>query len=83
MEIPKARSLIITRTKSGKEYNGRSDIYHNDQIPIFRPEGRDNTGQYEPVWVIMAVVIGCIAVAAGVIIVRKIHLKKQDEEDTE
>jgi hypothetical protein len=28
-------------------------------------------------------VIGCIAVAAGVIIVRKIHLKKQDEEDTE
>ena len=31
----------------------------------------------------MAVILGCIAVAAGMIIVRKIHLKKQDEEDTE
>ena len=31
----------------------------------------------------MAVVLGCIIVAAGMIIVRKIRLKNQEEDDTE
>ena len=61
--------------ESGKEYTEEATF--SDQKEETTP---DNTNQW---WVIMAVVLGCIVVAAGVIIARKIHLKKQDEEDTE
>ncbi len=40
---------LLLRGRKRQRIYGRSDIYHNDQIPIFGPEGRDNTGQYEPV----------------------------------
>ena len=69
--------------ESGKEYTEEATFTTTIKSPFSDQKEEttpDNTNQW---WVIMAVVIGCIAVAAGVIIVRKIHLKKQDEEDTE
>lgn len=69
--------------ESGKEYTEEVTFTTTIKSPFSDQKEEttpDNTNQW---WVIMAVVIGCIAVAAGVIIVRKIHLKKQDEEDTE
>ena len=69
--------------ESGKEYTEEVTFTTTIKSPFSDQKEEttpDNTNQW---WVIMAVVIGCIAVAAGVIIARKIHLKKQDEEDTE
>lgn len=69
--------------ESGKEYTEEATFTTTIKSPFSDQKEEttpDNTNQW---WVIMAVVIGCIAVAAGVIIARKIHLKKQDEEDTE
>ena len=69
--------------ESGKEYTEEATFTTTIKSPFSDQKEEttpDNTNQW---WVIMAVVIGCIAVAAGVIIVRKIHLKKQDEKDTE
>ena len=69
--------------ESGKEYTEEATFTTTIKSPFSDQKEEtipDNTNQW---WVIMAVVIGCIAVAAGVIIVRKIRLKKQDEEDTE
>lgn len=69
--------------ESGKEYTEEATFTTTIKSPFSDQKEEttpDNTNQW---WVIMAVVIGCIAVAAGVIIVRKIHLKKQYEEDTE
>lgn len=67
--------------ESGKEYTEEATFTTTIKSPFSDQKEEttpDNTNQW---WVIMAVVIGCIAVAAGVIIVRKIHLKKQDAED--
>lgn len=69
--------------ESGKEYTEEVTFTTTIKSPFSDQKEEttpDNTNQW---WVIMAVILGCIAVAAGVIIVRKIHLKKQDEEDTE
>lgn len=69
--------------ESGKEYTEEATFTTTIKSPFSDQKEEttpDNTNQW---WVIMAVILGCIAVAAGVIIVRKIHLKKQDEEDTE
>ena len=69
--------------ESGKEYTEEVTFITTIKSPFSDQKEEttpDNTNQW---WVIMAVILGCIAVAAGVIIVRKIHLKKQDEEDTE
>lgn len=69
--------------ESGKEYTEEATFTTTIKSPFSDQKEEttpDNTNQW---WVIMAVVIGCIAVAAGVIIIRKIRLKKQDEEDTE
>ena len=69
--------------ESGKEYTEEATFTTTIKSPFSDQKEEttpDNTNQW---WVIMAVVIGCIVVAAGVIIARKIHLKKQDEEDTE
>ena len=69
--------------ESGKEYTEEATFTTTIKSPFSDQKEEttpDNTNQW---WVIMAVVLGCIAVAAGVIIVRKIRLKKQDEEDTE
>lgn len=69
--------------ESGKEYTEETTFTTTIKSPFSDQKEEttpDNTNQW---WVIMAVILGCIAVAAGVIIVRKIHLKKQDEEDTE
>ena len=69
--------------ESGKEYTEEATFTTTIKSPFSDQKEEttpDNTNQW---WVIMAVVLGCIAVAAGVIIARKIHLKKQDEEDTE
>lgn len=67
--------------ESGKEYTEEATFTTTIKSPFSDQKEEttpDNTNQW---WVIMAVVIGCIAVAAGVIIIRKIRLKKQDEED--
>ena len=67
--------------ESGKEYTEEATFTTTIKSPFSDQQQQttpDNTNQW---WVIMAVILGCIAVAAGVIIVRKIHLKKQDEED--
>lgn len=67
--------------ESGKEYTEEATFTTTIKSPFSDQKEEttpDNTNQW---WVIMAVVIGCIAVAAGVIIARKIHLKKQDAED--
>ena len=69
--------------ESGKEYTEEVTFTTTIKSPFSDQKEQtvpDNTNQW---WVIMAVVFGCIAVAAGVIIVRKIHLKKQEEDDTE
>ena len=69
--------------ESGKEYTEETTFTTTIKSPFSDQKEEttpDNTNQW---WVIMAVILGCIAVAAGVIIVRKIRLKKQDEEDTE
>lgn len=69
--------------ESGKEYTEEATFTTTIKSPFSDQKEEttpDNTNQW---WVIMAVVIGCIVVAAGVIIVRKIHLKKQDAEDEE
>ena len=69
--------------ESGKEYTEEATFTTTIKSPFSDQKEEttpDNTNQW---WVIMAVVLGCIAVAAGVIIARKIHLKKQDAEDTE
>lgn len=69
--------------ESGKEYTEEATFATTIKSPFSDQQQQttpDNTNQW---WVIMAVILGCIAVATGVIIVRKIHLKKQDEEDTE
>ena len=69
--------------ESGKEYTEEVTFTTTIKSPFSNQKEEttpDNTNQW---WVIMAVILGCIAVAAGMIIVRKIHLKKQDEEDTE
>lgn len=69
--------------ESGKEYTEEATFTTTIKSPFSDQKEEttpDNANQW---WGIMAVVIGCIVVAAGVIIVRKIHLKKQDEEDTE
>ena len=69
--------------ESGKEYTEEVTFTTTIKSPFSDQKEEttpDNTNQW---WVIMAVILGCIAVAAGMIIVRKIHLKKQDEEDTE
>lgn len=69
--------------ESGKEYTEEATFTTTIKSPFSEQQQQttpDNTNQW---WVIMAVVLGCIAVAAGVIIVRKIHLKKQDAEDEE
>lgn len=69
--------------ESGKEYTEEATFTTTIKSPFSDQQQQtapDNTNQW---WVIMAVILGCIAVAAGIIIVRKIHLKKQDEEDTE
>ena len=67
--------------ESGKEYTEEATFTTTIKSPFSDQKEEttpDNTNQW---WVIMAVVIGCIVVAAGVIIARKIHLKKQDAED--
>lgn len=67
--------------ESGKEYTEEVTFTTTIKSPFSDQKEEttpDNTNQW---WVIMAVVIGCIAVAAGVIIIRKIRLKKQDAED--
>lgn len=67
--------------ESGKEYTEETTFTTTIKSPFSDQKEEttpDNTNQW---WVIMAVVIGCIAVAAGVIIIRKIRLKKQDAED--
>lgn len=67
--------------ESGKEYTEEATFTTTIKSPFSDQKEEttpDNTNQW---WVIMAVILGCIAVAAGVIIVRKIHLKKQDAED--
>lgn len=67
--------------ESGKEYTEEATFTTTIKSPFSDQKEEttpDNTNQW---WVIMAVVIGCIAVAAGVIIIRKIRLKKQDAED--
>ena len=69
--------------ESGKEYTEETTFTTTIKSPFSDQKEEttpDNTNQW---WVIMAVVLGCIVVGAGVIIVRKIRLKKQDEEDTE
>ena len=69
--------------ESGKEYTEEATFTTTIKSPFSDQKEEttpDNTNQW---WVIMAVVIGCIVVAAGVIIARKIHLKKQDAEDEE
>ena len=69
--------------ESGKEYTEEATFTTTIKSPFSDQKEEttpDNTNQW---WVIMAVVLGCIAVAAGVIIARKIHLKKQDEENEE
>lgn len=67
--------------ESGKEYTEEATFTTTIKSPFSDQKEEttpDNTNQW---WVIMAVILGCIAVAAGVIIVRKIHLKKPDAED--
>lgn len=67
--------------ESGKEYTEEATFTTTIKSPFSDQKEEttpDNTNQW---WVIMAVVLGCIAVAAGVIIVRKIRLKKQDAKD--
>lgn len=69
--------------ESGKEYTEEATFTTTIKSPFSDQKEEttpDNTNQW---WVIMAVVLGCIVVAAGVIIARKIHLKKQDAEDEE
>ena len=67
--------------ESGKEYTEETTFTTTIKSPFSDQKEEttpDNTNQW---WVIMAVVLGCIVVGAGVIIVRKIRLKKQDAED--
>lgn len=67
--------------ESGKEYTEEATFTTTIKSPFSDQKEEttpDNTNQW---WVIMAVILGCIAVAAGVIIIRKIRLKKQDAED--
>ena len=67
--------------ESGKEYTEEATFTTTIKSPFSDQKEEttpDNTNQW---WVIMAVVLGCIVVGAGVIIVRKIRLKKQDAED--
>lgn len=67
--------------ESGKEYTEEATFTTTIKSPFSDQKEEttpNNTNQW---WVIMAVILGCIAVAAGVIIVRKIHLKKPDAED--
>ena len=69
--------------ESGKEYTESATFTTTIKSPFSDQKEQtvpDNTNQW---WVIMAVVLGCIIVAAGMIIIRKIRLKKQDEDDTE
>ena len=69
--------------ESGKEYTEEATFTTTIKSPFSDQKEEttpDNTNQW---WVIMAVVLGCITVAAGVIIARKIRLKKQDAEDEE
>lgn len=69
--------------ESGKEYIETATFTTNIQSPFSEEKNQtvpDDTNQW---WVIMAVVLGCILIAAGVIIVRKIRLKKQDEDSEE
>ena len=69
--------------ESGKEYTESATFTTTIKSPFSDQKEQtvpDNTNQW---WVIMAVVLGCIIVAASMIIVRKIRLKKQDEDDTE
>lgn len=67
--------------ESGKEYTEEATFTTTIKSPFSDQKEEttpDNTNQW---WVIMAVILGCIAVAADVIIIRKIRLKKQDAED--
>lgn len=67
--------------ESGKEYTEEATFTTTIKSPFSDQKEEttpDNTNQW---WVIMAVVLGCIVFGAGVIIVRKIRLKKQDAED--
>lgn len=69
--------------ESGKEYTESAAFTTTIKSPFSDQKEQtvpDDTNQW---WVIMAVVFGCIIVAAGVLIVRKIRLKKQEEDDTE
>ena len=69
--------------ESGKEYTESATFTTTIKSPFSDQKEQtvpDDTNQW---WVIMAVVLGCIIVAAGVLIVRKIRLKKQEEDDTE
>ena len=69
--------------ESGKEYTEEATFTTTIKSPFSDQKEETTPDNMNQWWVIMAVVLVCIAVAAGVIIARKIHLKKQDEEDEE